>query len=197
MSANDTSLLYIAFIYQTKVFDLVSRDGLFKILNRIGCLPTLLRILISFHENQHCAIIADGDRSKPFKVSGVKQGCVLAPTLFGIFFSCVLVFAFQDSSEGIYLHTSSDGKLRLCAKTKVRKVLICELLFAADAALVAHKDHELQQVLCQGADTRIYIDNTVLEVVDRFTYLRSTMSNKIFLNAEINIRIAKANSVMA
>ena len=46
--------LYIAFIDLTKAFDFVSRDGLFKILKKIGCPPTLLSIISSFHQNtQH------------------------------------------------------------------------------------------------------------------------------------------------
>ena len=32
--------LYVAFMDLTKAFDLVSRDGLFKILAKIGCPPT-------------------------------------------------------------------------------------------------------------------------------------------------------------
>ena len=43
--------LYVAFIDLTKAFDLVSRDGLFKILAKIGCPPTLLSIVKSFHDN--------------------------------------------------------------------------------------------------------------------------------------------------
>ena len=51
----------------------------------------------------------DGMVSDAFDItSGVKQGCVLAPTLFGIFFSVMLRHAFGGSSEGIYLHTRSD-----------------------------------------------------------------------------------------
>ena len=37
--------LFIAFIDLTKAFDLVSRDGLFKILAKIGCPPKLLSII--------------------------------------------------------------------------------------------------------------------------------------------------------
>ena len=44
-------LLYLPFIDLTKAFDLVSRDGLFKILGKIGCPPTLLSIMKSFHDN--------------------------------------------------------------------------------------------------------------------------------------------------
>ena len=43
--------LYVAFIDLTKAFDLVSRDGLFKILAKIGCPPTLLSIVKSFHDD--------------------------------------------------------------------------------------------------------------------------------------------------
>lgn len=34
-----------------------------------------------------------------------KQGCVLAPTLFGIFFAALLKHAFGSAAEGIYLQT--------------------------------------------------------------------------------------------
>ena len=66
----------------------------------------------------------DGASSKPFSIcSGVKQGCMLAPTLFGIFFAVILKQAYGDSTDGVYLRTRSDGKLfnlsRLKAKIKV------------------------------------------------------------------------------
>ena len=78
--------LYVAFIDLTKSFNLVSRDGFFKILAKIGCPPTLLSIMKSFHDNMKGTVLCDGATSDPFNIlSGVKQGCVLAPTLFGIF----------------------------------------------------------------------------------------------------------------
>ena len=105
--------LYIAFIDLTKAFDLVSRQGLFTLLQRIGCPPPrFLRIIMSFHEDTHGTVRFDGSSSEPFPIrNGVKQGCVLAPTLFGIFFSVLLSYAFKQSDDGIYLHTRSDGKL--------------------------------------------------------------------------------------
>ena len=160
-----------------------------------------------------------------FGRSGVKQGCVLAPTLFGIFFSMLLHYALADCLEGVYIRTRSDGKLfniaRLRAKTKTLKVLIRELLFADDAALASHSEAGLQRlvdklsrackefgltislkkanILAQDAETPpvITINNTVLEVVDSFTYLGSTVSSKASLDAEISSRIAKAAGVMA
>ena len=91
----------------------------------------------------HGTVSFDGEISEPFKIdSGVKQGCVLAPTPFGIFFSLMLTYAFGTASDGICLHTRHDGKLfnlkRLRAKTKVTCVLIREMLFADNAALVSY-----------------------------------------------------------
>ena len=132
--------LYLAFVELTKAFDLVSRTGLFKLLEKISCPPKLLSIIASFRVNMHGTVSFDREISEPFKIdSGVKQGCVLAPTIFGIFFSLMLTYAFGTASDGIYLHTRHDGKLfdlkRLRVKTKVTCVLIREMRFTDDAAV--------------------------------------------------------------
>ena len=59
--------------------------------------------------------------------------------------------AFGSATEGIYLRTRSDGRLfnlaRLKAKTKVREVLIRDMLFADDAAVASHTQQELQSLM--------------------------------------------------
>ena len=95
--------LYIAFIDLTKAFDLVSREGLFDILPKIGCPPKLHSLIRSFHDDMKATIQYEGSTSAPFDIkSGVKQGCVLAPTLLGIFFALLLKHAFGASTEGVY-----------------------------------------------------------------------------------------------
>ena len=75
--------LYIAFIDLTKAFDLVSRDGLFKVLPKIGCPPKMQSMIESFHTDTKGTVQFNGSFSEPFEIrSGVKQGCVLTPTLF-------------------------------------------------------------------------------------------------------------------
>ena len=218
--------LYLSFIDLTKAFDLVSRDGLFKILPKIGCPPKLHSMLKSFHTDMKGTILFNGNSSEPFTISnGVKQGCVLAPTLFGIFFALVLKHAFGNSTEGVYLRTRSDGKLfnisRLKAKTKVREVLIRDMLFADDAAVATHREDELQtlmdkfssacddfgltisikktNVLAQETDLppSIRINNQELDVVHQFTYLGSTITDNLSLDTELDRRIGKATSTMA
>ncbi|XP_038066715.1 uncharacterized protein LOC119736778 [Patiria miniata] len=218
--------LYIAFIDLTKAFDLVSRDGLFRILAKIGCPPKLLSVIQAFHTDMKGVVQFDGASSKAFSIcNGVKQGCVLAPTLFGIFFAVMLKHAFGSSTEGVYLHTRSDGRLfnlsRLKAKTKVRKAVIRDMLFADDAALATHTEQQLQslmdsfscacldfgmnisikktEVLGQGVEQPpvISANNSKLEVVHEFTYLGSTVSDDLSLDIEINRRIGRAASTFA
>jgi len=96
--------LFMAFIDLTKAFDLVSRSGLFAVLAKIGCPPKPLEIIRSFHTGMKGRVRIDGAISEEFDVkSGVKQGCVLAPTLFGIYFSLLLKHAFGGSTEGVLL----------------------------------------------------------------------------------------------
>ena len=95
------------------------------------------------------AVIYDGSTSVAFDIhSGVKQECLLAPTLFGIFFAVLFMYAFGISTEGIYLRTRSDGKLlnlaRLKAITKTQLKPLRDVLFADDAAVEAHSAEELQ-----------------------------------------------------
>ena len=97
-------------------------------------------------------VLYDGATSDPFNIlSGVKQGCVLAPTLFGIFFATFLKHAFGKSTEGIYLRTRSDGNLfklsRFRAKTRVHEKYVRDLLFADDAAITTHTQEDLQRLL--------------------------------------------------
>ena len=118
--------LYVAFIDLTKAFNLVSRDSLFQILPKIGCPPKLQRMIESFHTNMKGKVQFNGSSSRPFGIrSDVKRGCVLAPTLFGIFFALLLRHAFGTALERICLRTRSDGRLfnlgGLRAKTKVRE----------------------------------------------------------------------------
>lgn len=82
--------LYITFIDLTKAFDTVNRDGLWKIMSKFGCPQKFINMVRLFHEGMEARVKDDGEFSKPFPVTnGVKQGCVLAPTLFSMLFSAM------------------------------------------------------------------------------------------------------------
>ena len=145
--------LYVTFVDLTKAFDTVSRKGLWLIMERLGCPPKFLNMVIQLHEDQHGQVRLNSDLSEPFPiVNGVKQGCVLAPTLFSILFSMMLNQAMEDldDDDAVYIRYRLDGSLfnlrRLQAHTKTREQLFRDLLFADDAALVAHTERALQRL---------------------------------------------------
>ena len=90
--------------------------------------------------------------SESFPISNsVKQDCVLAPSLFSIFFSTMLRQAKEHILDGVYIRFRSDGSLinlrRLLSHTKTMEQLIMEPLFADDCALLAHTEVALQNLV--------------------------------------------------
>jgi len=76
--------------------------ALWEVLLKIGCPPDFVNIISSFHEGMRAAVIENGEMSSDFDVTnGTKQGCVLPPLLFTIFFAMMLQVAFQDCEAGV------------------------------------------------------------------------------------------------
>ena len=100
-----------------------------------------------------------GITSEAFPVTnGTKQGCVMAPLVFFIIFSAMRQDASRNCNSGVIIRFRSDGSIfnfqRLKAGTKVSLLLLRELLFADDCALIAHTEDELQSVLNDFAESR-------------------------------------------
>ena len=206
--------LYMTFVDLTKAFDTVSRDGLWKIMAKFGCPPRFIAMVRQFHDGMQARVQNDGEFSEPFEVTnGVKQGCVLAPTLFSMMFSAMLMDAFQDSDTGFPIRYRFDGNIfnlrRLQAKTKVQTDVLDELLYADDMDKNASTEAKMQRAMdqvsqsCDNYDLTIstkktevvhqpapgkpYNEPTItvngqkLKVVDKFTYLGSTLSRQCIL----------------
>ena len=106
----------------------------------------------AFHTDTKGTVQINGSFSETFEIrSGVKQGCVLAPMLFVTFFGMLLKHVLDTKTEGIYFRTHSDDSLfnlaRLRAKTKVRKDLIRDMMFADQAAVATHTQEELHSLM--------------------------------------------------
>ena len=94
----------------------------------------------------------NGEFSEPFPVTnGVKQGCVLAPTLFSMLFSAMLTDAFRNENVGIEFRSRTDGGFykpqRLRTQSKVMLDILRDLLFADDCALCASTEGNMQRMV--------------------------------------------------
>nr|VZI44837.1 unnamed protein product [Spirometra erinaceieuropaei] len=92
--------LYSTFVDLTKAFDTVNREGLWKIMQKFGCPERFTQMVRQLHDGMMARVTDNGAVSEAFAVTnGVKQGCALAPTLFSIMFSAVLMAADGDERE--------------------------------------------------------------------------------------------------
>ena len=129
--------------------------------------------------------------------------------------------AFRDKGDGVYVQSRYSADLfnvsHFRAKTKTTWIMMRELLFADDSALVAHCAEEMQKIVDAFSDastkfglktnikktevpyqpnstrTReedIMVDGDKLNSVLEFTYLGSTMSNNGCIDDEIQRRMA-------
>ena len=102
--------LYITVVDITKAFDAVSREGLWKIMAHFGYPDLFITIICQIHNGMMARVLDDGEASPKFPVSnGVKQGCVLAPTLFSMMFSAMLTDTFNLDGPGVSIKYRTDG----------------------------------------------------------------------------------------
>jgi len=85
----------MVFIDLAKAFDYVNKQSLWMILHKIGCPDKFTNVIrFFFYEGMKGQVIELGALSDIFELSnGRKQGCVLAPLHFCIFFAMMLATA--------------------------------------------------------------------------------------------------------
>ena len=216
----------MVFVDFSKAFDTVGRTGLWQLRRKYGCPQKFTTMIEALHIGTMANVSVGREVSESFSVTnGVKQACVLAPTLLSIFLSAKLDEAFRDMGDGVYIQSRQSADLfnvaHFRAKAKTTRILIRELLFADDRALIAHSAEEMQkivdafsdaskkfglkinikkaEVLYQSNSTRtreedIMVDGNKLSSVLEFTYLGSTISSDGCIDNEIQWRMAKASA---
>nr|VZI27735.1 unnamed protein product [Spirometra erinaceieuropaei] len=142
--------LYSTFVDLTKAFDTVNREGLWKIMQKFGCPERFTQMVRQLHDGMMARVTDNGAVSEAFAVTnGVKQGCVLAPTLFSLMFSAMLMDAYRDERPGIRIAYRTDGHLlnhrRMNFQSRVSTATVRELLFADDCALNTTSEEEMQR----------------------------------------------------
>ncbi|XP_063624759.1 uncharacterized protein LOC134796499 [Cydia splendana] len=215
--------MFLCFVDLEKAFDSVPREALWTILTKLGCPDKFVKLLRLLHDEMKCCITINGEQSELFSVScGVKQGCVLAPTLFALYFAFVVRESMKNLSEGIGIRFRMDGGLfnisRFRSRTKVSYAVMTEIMYADDLCFVSNSAEGLQRLMsslhdaCTTFGLKINVKKTevmvnvpdnepnasvcigdeMLKRVERFRYLGSTITAKYDLDAEINARIGAA-----
>jgi len=114
--------LYLAFVDLRKACDSIPRDALWRVLSAYGVDPKLINdlkvieLLADLHTGTQAAVklAMAGENGSWFDISrGVRQGCVIAPLLFNIYFDCVVRLSLAEMPDGcgVRLAFRADGEV--------------------------------------------------------------------------------------
>ena len=181
----------ILFVDFRKAFDSIHREMMMKILKAYDIPPNLLRTISKLYEDTRVRVITPDGETEFFKIiAGVLQGDTLAPYLFAIVLDYVLRNTFSGREEELGF------KLQKRKSRRVPPVVVTDLDFADDLALLSEEIEQAQEVLkrleeeackvglhCNAKKTEIQAfnqetpvivkakDGTTLKVVQNFKYL--------------------------
>jgi hypothetical protein len=204
---NKGKKLYVAFVDFKKAFDSVKHDLLLQSLYNEGIKGKFLGAIMAMYNSLLSCVKVNGVLSDYFDCPvGVRQGCVISPTLFSVFINNLANHVNQNGRHGVQL---LPGLLELFI-----------LLFADDVALLSTTPYGLQNQLnclknsCEklqltvnldktkilvfrkgghlAKHERWYYNNVLLEVVNKYCYLGFTCTTKLSLNIGTEHLVAKA-----
>lgn len=134
---------YLVFIDLRKAYDSVPREALWAVLRKFGVPDVVVDLIESFHSDM-TATVRGGAPAKAISVeNGLRQGCVMAPVLFNIFFAAVLsrwreLVNSSSTATGINITCSEmNGILFPRSWRNGTNVCLFDLEFADDAVLLA------------------------------------------------------------
>ena len=147
--------LFMCFIDLQKTYDTVDRTLLWQVLTRIGVPPPMTAVIRQLHDGMKACVRPDnGVCSDLFEVEqGLRQGCVLSPLLFSIFFAAVLTVVLQRFSEDTVIlaelvrlkepPTSMEPELAMDYVCRA----VWGMLYADDACIVSRSPQGLAKMM--------------------------------------------------
>ena len=136
-------------------YDTVDRILLWQVLTCIGVPPQMIAVIRQFHDGMRaCVRLDDGVCSDWFEVEQeLRQGCVLSPLLFNIFFAAVLNVILKRFSEEpailaelVHLKEPSPSMEPEPVMDYVRRA-VWGMLFADDACIVSRSPQGLAKMM--------------------------------------------------
>ncbi|MCO5572471.1 hypothetical protein L7F22_026226 [Adiantum nelumboides] len=178
--------LYCCFVDFKKAFDMVPRENLWKNMKELQMPNKYIHAISRMYEMVVCQLrMGEGNSNFFTSTIGVKQGCPLSPTLFGLLI---------DELEHLVLEFMQQEVIK---EVMIGNAMIMLLCYADDVVLLAHSLEDAQKLMIaleniclhsglivNGSKTTVMLVNTLnkekpcivdnkepLEVVESFKYL--------------------------
>ena len=125
--------VYLCFIDYEKAFDKVQHEKLIEIMNKHLLGKEHVQLIRNLYWKQTAAVRVSNDVTEPIKINrGVRQGCVLSPSLFNLYSEWI----FRECEEEISKIGIQVGGARL---NNIR--------YADDTVLIADNENDLKKIL--------------------------------------------------
>ena len=163
--------LFLCFIDLQKAYDSVDRTLLWQVLARFGTPPQMIEVIRQFHDGMRaCVRSYDGRCSEWFEVAqGLRQGCVLSPLLFDVFFAAILRIVLERFSKDagiladlVHLHEQPSKVGPETALECVRRA-IWGVLYADDACIVSRSTRGLGRMMAVFVEVFVAFGLTISE----------------------------------
>ena len=144
----------MCFVDLQKAYDSIDRELLWKVSARADVLEEMIAVIRQFHDGMQARVrMDDGELSDWFEVTeGLRQGCVLSPLLFDIFFAAAIEDVLVRFSEGdtilkdlVYLEEET-GVGAGTALERARRA-VWGMLYADDAGVVSRSQEGLTRMM--------------------------------------------------
>ena len=177
-----------------QAYDSVSRASMWTIMREMGIPGKLTRLCRVCYEHSRCMVRVGGEKSREFEVvSGLRQGCPLAPTLFNLALEWVIRRV--TSEGGVKLSGNSIGSLAYADDVDLMGESLHEIdakarQFVSEAGRVSLKVNEgktkvVHAVRGEPEGPRVVTCRGInIEVVPEFKYLGSIVTSKLLLKLD-------------
>ena len=201
------------FIDFKAAFDSIHRPTMWHILADYGIPDKYIRLIRQTYKDCEAAVLVNGEKTDWFKIeTGVRQGCVWSPLLFGLVIDFVLRKACDHQQQEICLQK----KTRTLFRTEPGQFLT-DIDYADDVTLLNFINIKGEEMLHKlgraGKETglsismpktkgmgigetqvNIQLEGTPIDTVEQFKHLGSTVASNGRLDSEVNIRIGRASA---
>ena len=198
---------YHNFIDFKKAFDRVWQKALWSTLRKHRIDNDMMNLIESLYTHAQSSVLLNGQLGDWFFITvGVRQGCLLSPTLFLIFLEHIMLNALVNwkSSESIGGRELSNlrfaNDIDLIAGSAEELQRLTNRLYEETRKLGMEISAEKSKVMGNMAQTgnlKIMLATNQLEEVDQFKYLGSIITKSNDSETEIKARLSISTSILA
>nr|VZI06140.1 unnamed protein product [Spirometra erinaceieuropaei] len=154
----------------TKTLDTVNQQGMWKIMKKWDCPGRFTHMIRQFHNGVVACVTDNRLIFEAFAMTnGVKQNCLLAPTLFSLMFPAMLRDVYRDERPMVCIVYRNDGHLldsrQMPAPTRLCTTTIKDQLFAGGSTIHHVTEPTVQVIHTPDQDATDF--TKCLEIVSR------------------------------